>query len=252
MLIFDIETRPLPIEQLQEVLPPFDPGSFGPPPGEFDPHSVKIGNLKDDAKIAAKIQAARDEHARRAASYQDDLANAERAYWQSAFEKAALTAETGAVAAIGYMSDQGKVLLSLDTEKPEVAILRDFWGYWTKCAQSQRRMVGFNSNKFDIPFIVRRSWYLGVQVPGNVFTPTGYVSQTSVDLLDRWQCGDRRNYASLDKICRAAGVGTKPEGVTGAMFHELLDDPKTRDEAIAYLKNDLAMTKALAKKLCVC
>ena len=47
-VIFDIETGPLPIERIKEILPPFDPESLGNPPGEFDPKSVKTGNLKDD------------------------------------------------------------------------------------------------------------------------------------------------------------------------------------------------------------
>jgi hypothetical protein len=42
-MVFDIETGPLPLEQLEAALPPFDAAE------------VKTGNLKDPALIAAKL-----------------------------------------------------------------------------------------------------------------------------------------------------------------------------------------------------
>ena len=40
MVVIDIETGPLPLEQLQATLGPYDPASAGKHPGEFDPESV--------------------------------------------------------------------------------------------------------------------------------------------------------------------------------------------------------------------
>lgn len=59
MLCFDIETCPLSEEVVLAAA-----GEFIPPPhpGEFDPGSVKLGNLKDQAKIEAKIAEARAAH----------------------------------------------------------------------------------------------------------------------------------------------------------------------------------------------
>jgi len=51
MITCDIETGPLPEDVILSVLPP------------FDPEDVKLGNLKDPVKVAAKIDEARENHA---------------------------------------------------------------------------------------------------------------------------------------------------------------------------------------------
>lgn len=249
MIIFDIETKPLPMEQLRAVSQPFDPSTFGPRPGEFDPSTVKTGNIKDEAKIAAKIAEAKAAHEERAARYDDDLAQAEARYWSDIQDKAALSAETGAVCAIGYANDTGAMAIDHEFDHSEEELLRRFWSKFATARKANRQMIGFNSNRFDVPFLVRRSWYVGVSVPQSVFTVTGYVCTTFMDLMDRWQCGDRRSYVSLDKVCRAAGLQGKPDDCTGAMFHQMLADEATREIAIEYLKNDLKMTLALARKM---
>lgn len=249
MLIFDIETRPLPLDRLKQIVAPFE--SKLAHPGEFDPSSVKTGNLKDEAKIQAKINEALEQHEKKCASFASDQEAEEAAYWSDHLSKAALAAETATVCAIGYCNESGKVAIDLDLELPEDQILRRFWGKYQACLQASptRNVIGFNSNRFDVPFIVRRSWYLGIDVPRGVFTATGYVGHVFIDLLDRWQCGDRRAWVSLDRVCKACGIPGKPDDCTGAQFHELVNDEKTRHIAIAYLENDLAMTLALARKL---
>lgn len=247
MLIFDIETRPLPVDQLQAILPPYKSDLVHP--GEFDPASVKVGNLKDQAKIEQKVESARQEHEARAARFDQDCIEAEAKHWDEQFAKAALAPETGRVCAIGFLSDAGRAGMLFDHSSTEEQIIRQFWKQFAKCRTTSRPMVGFNSNRFDIPFLVRRSWYLGIDVPGSVFTPTGYVGQTFIDLLDRWQCGDRRQWISLDVVCRVCGLPGKPDDCTGAMFYSLLDDPETRPIAESYLRNDLEMTIGLARQL---
>jgi hypothetical protein len=248
MIVIDIETRPLSLDRLKQVVPPFK--SQLQHPGEFDPNSVKVGNIKDPEKIAAKMEVAENEHAKRCASFTDDLAREESDYWSECLSKAALAAETATVCAIGYTNDNGVVAIDLDLELTEEQIIRRFWLKVAACQQAspQRQVIGFNSNRFDIPFLVRRSWYLGVDVPRGVFTPTGYLSHVFIDLLDIWQCGNRRDYVSLDRVCRACGIPGKPEDCSGAFFHQMVSDEATRGVAVKYLENDLAMTIGLARK----
>jgi 3'-5' exonuclease len=246
-VVFDIETRPQPIEQLKKILPGFDASSIKDP-GEFDPKSVKVGNLKDQAKIDEKIEAARAEHEAAKIDLVMRRVSAELNHWQEAFNKAALSATTGEVVAIGIQSENGSYLQLVTDTKTEADILRKFWTVYQSLRIEGRKICGFNSREFDIPFIAQRSAILGVDIPSTLIQNERYLDSIFVDLRDRWGFGSRPN-GSLDLICRACGIGGKPDGVDGSMFWQLYDDAKTRDQAIAYLENDLKLTWELAKKL---
>lgn len=248
-ICFDIETCPQPLADIKTTLGDYDAArDFGPRPGDFDPSSVKVGNLKDKQKIAEKVQQAAEQHADRAANYDRDLADAESRYWSDVMDKAALDPTIGQVLAIGYKSETNEVIHH-EAEHNESAMLGAFWTRYRNCRQQGRRLIGFNSNGFDVPFIARRSFMLGVPVPGEALLPSGYLDQTFVDLMARYQFGNRHDYVSLDKLCRACGFHGKPEGVTGAMFWQQYRDPVTRAAALAYLSNDLRMTWELAERL---
>lgn len=206
-LVFDIETGP----EADEVLAGLEPEFAAP------------ANYKDPQKIAEKIEA-------------------QRAAWR---EKAALCATTGRVLAIGCMLDGEVSLLVVDEGEPflEADLLEAFWrlaapeGKW-------RHLVGFNSNRFDIPFLIRRSYKLGVRVPYGAVNGR-YLNPRFIDLMDAWKLGDFQTTISLDRLARHLGVGAK--NGDGALFAATLAED--RAAAMAYLENDIAMTVAVARKL---
>ena len=126
---FDIETGPLPEDELQALKPEFQAAK----------------NLRDPAKIeadiAAKIQA-----------WHDD---------------AALSAITGRVVAIAYSRDDEAgpdQVPILDIDPDEVGLIKRFWDHyedrdWAHC------WAGFNIYSFDLPFLIRRSWKHKLRVP---------------------------------------------------------------------------------------
>lgn len=220
MLIFDIETGPLPAEELAALTPP------------FDPTEVKIGNLKDPAKIAEKIDQARRDH------------EAEHV------ERAALSPITGRVLAIGYLNPISNRSLVDDGERDggEPGLLDRFWSQYTKLRAQQKPLAGFNCRSFDVPFLIRRSWLHEVDVPETVLKTDRYLDETFFDLLIRWRCGNGTNEsASLDRVAKFFGLAGKPAGVTGADFARLWATERTR--AVEYLQNDLAMTAAIARRM---
>jgi hypothetical protein len=192
---------------------------------EFDVESVRLGNLKDSAKIAEKIAASKASH---------------NAAW---LERAALNPLAGQVLAIGILSDTKVVLHGME----ESELIDRFWLFYDHAHQNGDRLVGFNCCSFDLPFLVRRSWLLGVPVPQSVLRDNRYWSPTFVDLLDVWRMGNRQEYISQDELARALGVDGKPDGITGADFARLFNEDRPR--AIEYLKNDLRMIEDIAKAL---
>ena len=215
-IFYDIETGPLPESELAALLPPFDPAE------------VKTGNLKDPDKVAAK------------------LAEAEANHRRDFLEKAALDPLTGRVVAIGLLyPDSGEfVVIGHDDE---AATLREFWETTKGEMGRINEMVGFNSNAFDLPFLIRRSWRHRVPVPFGIRRGR-YWSDEMVDLRDAWQLGDRQARGSLDTIAKHLGVGAK--NGNGADFAALWQSD--REKATEYLRNDLQLTARVAEALGCC
>jgi hypothetical protein len=140
---------------------------------------------------------------------------------------------------------------ALNSEEYEMLI--EFWDVASRMRSANRRMVGHCSNTFDLPFIVRRSWIIGVTIPSWIFTPTGFINPMFGDTNAIWQAGNRREgFIKLNRLARALGVGAKTdsEECTGADFSQLLrGSAEEYQRAIAYFENDLWVTWKVAEKL---
>ncbi len=160
-------------------------------------------------------------------------------------DAALLDAATARIAAIGYYQpSQDRYLLAYD--KDEAAVLRQFWDVFLSVNSVGAKLVGFNIFGFDLPFIMRRSWFHGIAVPRNTMTLGGrYFADTFVDLMAQWKCGSYREFISLDALARFLGVGEKTG--TGEQFYRLWD--KDRQAAIDYLVNDVRITHGCAQKM---
>ena len=233
-IVFDVETGPLAESELAAMMPAFDPAE------------VKVGNLKDPAKIAEKI------------------AEAEANQRRDFFDKAALDPLTGRVVAIGVMTfdarGEGGPDFTKDGEfeiishEDEARTLREFWQVARGEMGRVNPMIGFNIFNFDLPFLFRRSWKLRVPIPFGLRRGR-YWGDQLIDLREAWQLGDRQARGSLDSIAKHLGVGAKtgcePHGPpSGRAFAELWRSDRKRAEA--YLRNDIALTAKIAQALGVC
>ena len=219
-VVFDIETGPLPEERLLEIAP------------VFDPKSVKVGNLKDSAKIEAKIAASK------------------KAHYDSCFERAALSPSTGQVLAIGfYDGELQRVEIIGQGNLDERDVLDAFWFSFSN---GPRKIVGLNIHDFDLPFLVRRSWILDVAVPEDVYEIDGgrfWWNRRFIDLRKVWLCGQRPSdtKSSFDELSKAFETGGKPEGIDGSSFADLW--LKDREKAIEYLTGDVLQPAIWARKM---
>jgi hypothetical protein len=248
MIVFDIETGPLSEDQLRDICPPF---TAPPHPGLFDESAVKLGNIKDPDKRSAKIEEARAAHEAEVAGYEEKVKLAQSLHFDNFRNKAALDPTTGQVLAIGYLSIKptGGTAMLMDTvadHAGESALISKFWEQYTKCHKAGRKMTGLNILGFDLPFLIRRSWILGVDIPQTV-RPGRYFDQIFIDIRDTWLCGQNWGNceSSLGAIAKALGAGEKSGN--GADFAELLKID--RESALAYLRNDLELTAACATRM---
>lgn len=206
-VVFDAETGPLPIEELQGRMPEFEAPA----------------NYKDPAKIEAAIAE-------------------KRAQW---LERAALSAVTGRVLAIGYL-DANTVTIDDGKEFYEREILQRFWRFAESAMPlgSDRPFVGWNIFGFDLPFIIRRSWANDVPVPEWVRRGR-YWHDLFIDLMEVWALGQRDGFTSLDDAAVLTNAGRKTG--RGADFAKLLDED--REKARQYLANDLLLTARVGQRM---
>jgi hypothetical protein len=204
-LVFDIETGPRSRAELAECVPTFEAPS----------------NWKDPEKIRAYVAE-------------------KEAEW---FQSAALAALTGRVLAIGYL-DAFTDELGCFATGDEAADIAAFWRLVAPSGYLVADLIGFSSNRFDLPFLIRRSWCLGVTVPRELVSGRWLPSQC-IDVLETWRCGVREDSVSLDRLGQFLGVGRKTG--SGADFASLwATDPSG---ALAYLANDLRLTRRCAVAL---
>lgn len=203
--VFDIETGPRSRAELAECVPTFEAPS----------------NWKDPEKIALCIAQ-------------------KEAEW---FQSAALSALTGRVLAIGYL-DANTDELGYFATGDEAADIAAFWRLVAPSGYLVADLVGFGSNRFDLPFLIRRSWCLGVAVPRELVSGR-WLPSHCIDVLETWRCGVREDCVSLDRLAQFLGVGRK--NGSGADFASLwATDPSG---ALAYLANDLRLTRRCAVAL---
>ena len=238
--VFDAETGPLPWDAIKSlyVLPP--------PLPLWDDSMCKMGNLKEPSKRAEKLAATK-------ADYQTTLTEEKavrelhRTKWAS---EAALSPVTGTVLAIGFRTDSKSVIVGADGET-EPEILEAFWQVFRKHGATGW-FVGYCSNTFDFPFIVWRSYFHSIEVPAAAWDKTGrYPAYCFVDLVDRLpKRGFSDESRKLTDICKWLGIGQKPEGIDGGDFARLwAGDTESRQQALAYLENDLLLTWKLAERM---
>jgi uncharacterized protein YprB with RNaseH-like and TPR domain len=210
-IIFDIETGPLPLNELH--IPPFNPAD------------VKLGNIKNPDLIAERIRQAEENHV------SDYIRNA------------ALDAISGQILCIGYRIEREEPSVLCSDADGEAAMLRQWWKLLTDFERTPR-LVGFNVKPFDLPFLVKRSWKHRIQIP--YWLRQGrYWNDLVVDLREVWQLGDNRAHGSLAAISRHLGLGEKAGN--GAMFSELWQT--NRQAAIDYCLQDVKLTQQVADVL---
>lgn len=210
-LYFDIETGALPVEQR----------AWSEPKQE----NMKLGNLKDPEKIAAKVAEAKKE-------------------WANG-DGCALDATTGRVLLIGYAENDGPIQF---LEGTETAILGDFWRLADPGIAKTVTLVGHNVLSFDLPFLLRRSWLNGIKVSGRIWSDIqSYRPAGVVDTMREWGCGDRHHMVSLANLCGAFGLPVKTGPVTGATFSYWFE--KDKEVAKEYCREDVEATRRLAKRM---
>lgn len=209
MLCFDIETKPASLDVLKANYQELTLADFI----ESCP-----SNWKHETKVE-KYEAAKANH------------------WAKYLEKAALSPISGEVLVVGVYSSSAGFIYVHGSEPETIAAT---WAVFDECHANDQWVVGVNIHGFDLPFLARRSWMLGVSVPRWIRSPgSRYWSSTFIDLCQEWLAGNRfgSEPCSFDTLARAFGTEGKQNGLTGDQFAELW--ATNQPAALEYLKADV-------------
>ena len=217
-IYLDIETVALPVEQRQASRPKMD--------------TISLGNLKDPAKIEAKLQSAIID-------------------WERGTD-AALDPVQGQIAIVGIMHDTGKYTeISGRADLSEKQMLEEAWSILAPTVESgtDLEIIGHNVIQFDAVFMVKRSWILGVPVP-RVLLADLYQRQPRhwKDTMRLWSLGVwPPEYVKLTAMAGALGIEAKAGEITGATFGEWW--AKDKAACVEYNKSDLVAVKACHERM---
>lgn len=240
--VFDIETMALPDEELVKFIP--KQGEYVPLP-QFDPSSVRVGHLKVQTKIDAKILQAKNDYATTALNRRAEHDSYEVTELAKLREKAALSPLTGKVVAIGIMRCDGTYRIIGGEDEP--AILGTWWEFVDSVLAD---FVGHSSNRFDWPFLIRRSWTHGIVELPDAFRDER-LPRCCIDTAERATFGRYGEYISLNDLALSFGLPGKPDDCDGEAFAEmyLSGDERKLATAIEYLKYDLQSVWSIAARM---
>ena len=183
---------------------------------------VKTGNLKDPAKIAEKVAEARAEQ----------------------IEKMALNPLYGRICAFVAVTEEQtrRCCINNDSDEEETRIVEAVFH-----AISGKRVITYNGNSFDLPFVYRRAVLLGVD-PREFGAPTlaemaaRYGNKYHVDLMNVW-CG----FGSFEKLDAIAGaiLGDHKIEIDFREFPELIRTEDGRKKLLDYCEQDVLLTLKL-------
>lgn len=176
------------------------------------------GNYKDPDKIAAYIADA----------------NAKN------LEQAGLDVDLGQIVAIGWWWEGQEAEVCSAAYCTERDMLKQFWA-----VAEGRHLVGYNVLAFDLPFLFRRSLYLGVPTP--FLQIEKYRHPQVTDLQDVLSFQGKLKWRGLSFYCRKFGVDI-PDDLTGADIAAAVQAGEW-GKVESHVRCDILKTAALAEKL---
>jgi len=222
LIAYDIETAPLPdaVERIEKIYP-------------FNPDKVKLGNASKPETVERIIEEAR-------ANYIPNL-----------LDTAQLNPALSYICSFGmFCEDDGYRIWTAKNPESEADCLLAFGAMVRSTLGQGCRFMGWNSDRFDTPYILKRSWISGFPVNPALFPSRGRgFAHQFVDLMKVWTCWQYGEYAKLTTVAKILDCvhPDRDESDSGKDFYKwLVEDPK---KAESYAKADLYETFYIGKRL---
>jgi 3'-5' exonuclease len=178
------------------------------------------GNLKDPEKIRIAIE-----------EKKKDL-----------IDMAALDPDYGRIVSIGYTTDIDQPIITLleGSDLVEEDLIYTFWNVLAECTGF---CVGYNIIGFDLPFLLRRSMALEINIP---FLPNilRYRTEPVTDLMMILYGWGSEKYKSLKQVVKLYGIKNDYPDMEGSQVKDM-----TPEELKVYQENDVKLIVELYKRM---
>lgn len=132
----------------------------------------------------------------------------------------------------------------------ERLLLQDFFDLLNNhYSKSFHQLCGHNVKEFDVPYICRRATVHGLELP-NIIDSQGKKpwEVNHIDTLELWKFWDRKNFISLDLLCRVLSVQTPKTDISGEQVARVYRDDKDLARIKQYCERDVvAVAEVLLK-----
>lgn len=227
--VIDLETVRLPdAEQYLDplpIIPPPDLSLITPAKNLVDPAKVAADiEKRKQAAIAAHVEQCAEQIQRRA----------------EMLDRCSLDADLCQIVAIGYQrEDWNEPVVQLLGDQPEHFMLSRTWH-----ELGQHVTIGYNTIGFDLPVLLRRSLYLGVQHP---FVNLDKYRTNHIDLQMRLSYNGAIKFRPLSFYCKRFGIACDDQ-TSGKDIGAFVAAGEW-DKVAAHCKADVLKTKALAERM---
>jgi len=115
--------------------------------------------------------------------------------------------------------------------------------------QKYHRLCGHNVKEFDVPYICRRAMINDLPLPDIIDTAGKKPREVNhLDTLEFWKFGDRKNFTSLDLLCRINNIPTPKDDISGEQVASVYRNDKDLDRITTYCEKDVVATAKLYLK----
>jgi len=198
---------------------------------QFDPDSVKVGNIKDPEKVKAKV-------AKERAVFNNSL-----------IKKMSLhpdLCEVCCFAGMRYDTETGTSVTTVLSGEPQT--IEQAWSFIADAYHDFVPIVSYNGIGFDLPVLLHRAMDLNVPVSGRIYQDITkrYSITHHYDLMQILAGWDRQKWESLDFYLQRFGIGEKTGD--GGDVYKMWKDGKI-NEIEEYCKSDVELTAKLFARL---
>lgn len=169
-------------------------------------------------------------------------------------QKAPLLSEHGMIVCISYAifkNGQPQIGSFLNRDSDEESLMNNIKKLFDSVG-SKKRICGYNIKNFDIPWITRKLYKYGLDIPSNINTIDKKPWETwNLDIFDVWKSSGKiqRLNPSMDEVAYDLGINSSKTILNGSKIHEYYWIKKDYESIMHYCEQDVKVLIEIAKKM---